>query len=125
MVRPLLDHALIGFRRGEDLALRRQRRRPRAPMITGAVEALVVLADDRAEAGKHRRAAENALFFKSPASAPGYFLIDLKTDSDVQLTVKSTKTGLVVHQHRTAVTKDVPSGETWAGVPARRLDGSR
>jgi hypothetical protein len=66
----------------------------RPPLVSAYVES-----PNRSPSVDQKRAAENALFFKSPASAPGYFLIDLKTDSDVQLTVKSTKTGLVVHQH--------------------------
>lgn len=35
-----------------------------------------------------RRAAENALFVKTPTSQPGYFALTLKMDSDVQMTIK-------------------------------------
>jgi hypothetical protein len=67
---------------------------PQPPLVSGYVES-----PNQSTPANQLRAAENALFVKNPAQGPGYFIIDLKTDADVQLTVKSNKTGKIVHQH--------------------------
>ena len=60
-MRTILDHALIGFRGGEDARLRREPGAADAAMIAGAVEPLMMLADEGAEARQRRRPRQDAL----------------------------------------------------------------